>query len=124
MDKAISWFEIPATDLDRAQKFYETILNIKLNRTSMGGEELGIFPYDREGGATGGALIGAGSEKPSTDGTVLYLHSKDDIATVLECVPAAGGRVTKGRIELLNGIGAIAWIADTEGNRVGVHAMK
>ena len=27
---AISWFEIPTTDLDRAQKFYETIFDIKM----------------------------------------------------------------------------------------------
>lgn len=32
MKNAISWFELPATDLDRAQKFYETILNIHMIR--------------------------------------------------------------------------------------------
>ena len=31
MKNAISWFEIPATDLDRAQKFYEAIFDITLN---------------------------------------------------------------------------------------------
>jgi hypothetical protein len=27
---AISWFEIPTIDLNRAQKFYETIFNIQM----------------------------------------------------------------------------------------------
>ena len=27
---AISWFEIPATDLTRAQKFYETIFDMQM----------------------------------------------------------------------------------------------
>ncbi len=30
MQNAISWFEIPATDIDRAQKFYETIFGITM----------------------------------------------------------------------------------------------
>ena len=30
MQNAISWFEIPATDLDRATKFYETIFAVHL----------------------------------------------------------------------------------------------
>jgi predicted enzyme related to lactoylglutathione lyase len=29
MKNAISWFEIPATDLARAQEFYETILTLE-----------------------------------------------------------------------------------------------
>ena len=110
--------------MDRAQKFYESILDIKLNRTSTGGEELGIFPYDREGGATGGALIPAGTQKPSLDGSTVYLQANDPVETVLNRVPPAGGKVEKGRVELPNGIGAYAWIVDTEGNRVGVYAMR
>ncbi len=34
---AISWFEIPSTDLDRATKFYETIFDITLNPTRYSG---------------------------------------------------------------------------------------
>ena len=32
MKNAISWFEIPAIDINRAQQFYETIFQIKLIR--------------------------------------------------------------------------------------------
>ena len=122
MNKAISWFEIPAADLDRAQGFYETVFRKKLNRTSMGGEELAVFPYDRDGGATGGALIH--SREAGKKGSTIYLFSEEPIEDVLARVPGAGGQIEKGRIELPNGIGAIGLIVDCEGNRVGVHAMK
>src|SRR5438445_12798207 len=40
-----AWFEIPANRLDRAQKFYETILDVQLKRENMGGGEMAVFPY-------------------------------------------------------------------------------
>ena len=30
MKNAISWFEIPATDIDRAQKFYEAVFQVQM----------------------------------------------------------------------------------------------
>lgn len=124
MTKAISWFEIPATDLDRAQHFYDTVLAVKTQRTNMGGEELAVFPYDRENGATGGAIVKAAQAGSANHGTVVYLYSHDPVETVLERVTSAGGEVAMPRTELPNGIGVIATIVDTEGNHVGIHAMK
>ena len=43
---AISWFEIPATDLDRAQKFYETIFDIKMIPMNMPQLQMRLFPTD------------------------------------------------------------------------------
>src|SRR6188472_2298412 len=40
MKNAISWFEIPSTDLDRAQRFYETIFKVELFST-----RCGQYPY-------------------------------------------------------------------------------
>jgi predicted enzyme related to lactoylglutathione lyase len=33
---SVGWFEIPVTDMERAMKFYETVLDIKLSRNQMG----------------------------------------------------------------------------------------
>ena len=33
-----AWFEIPANRLDRAQKFYETILGVQLKRAEAAGD--------------------------------------------------------------------------------------
>lgn len=35
MSHAVSWFEIPVNDFERAQKFYETIFRIKLQEMNL-----------------------------------------------------------------------------------------
>jgi len=41
---SISWFEIPAQDLDRAQKFYQTIFEIEMIAMEFPGFKMRIFP--------------------------------------------------------------------------------
>ena len=36
MKNAIAWFEIPTTQLDRAQAFYEAVLGHPMRRENMG----------------------------------------------------------------------------------------
>ena len=118
---AVSWFEIPVTDLDRAATFYETILDITMERMNLGGETA-VFPTDDEEGV-GGALIapeGAdGGNEPSATGPLVYLETGGDIQAVLDRVPAAGGEVLLERSEA-GSYGYYAYIKDTEGNRVGL----
>lgn len=76
----------------------------------MGGEELATFPYDRENGATGGAIVKAEHAGASKTGPMVYLYSQDPVEIVLQRVPGAGGIVATQRVELPNGIGAIALI--------------
>ena len=53
---AISWFEIPATDLARAQKFYETIFGVTLNPLDLQNIKMRMFPLDDMMGV-GGAML-------------------------------------------------------------------
>ena len=48
---AVTWFEIPTADFDRATNFYETVLDAKL-LPYPGGEPCSIFPH-QEGGVSG-----------------------------------------------------------------------
>lgn len=121
MNKTISWFEIPAIDLNRATAFYEQILATTLNRGDMGPQSLAVFPYDREQ-ATGGTLIIGPGFNPSTEGSVIYLNANPSLDAVLARIAPAGGKVTLPRTELPPGMGAFAHFVDTEGNRVGIHA--
>lgn len=41
----VSLFEIPATDIDRAISFYESILSIDIEPMEVEGMEMGVFPY-------------------------------------------------------------------------------
>jgi hypothetical protein len=121
MNRLISWFEIPALDLNRATAFYEQILALTLNRGDMGPQSLAVFPYDRDH-ATGGTLIIGPGFNPSTEGTIIYLNANPSLDAVLARIEPAGGSIALPRTELPPGMGAFAHFLDTEGNRVGLHA--
>jgi uncharacterized protein len=120
---AISWFEIPVRDLDRAQRFYETVLDRKLARETMGEERLAIFPAG-EGRAQGCINIGPQPVAPSTAGTRVYLDASPSIDAALSRVADAGGKVVVRKTALPSGMGYWAHMSDTEGNIVGLHAMN
>ncbi len=75
MQNAISWFEIPATDLNRAQKFYETIFGISMMPMDMPNIKMRMFPLDDMMTQVGGALVDSGGfHRPSVaDGPLIYL---------------------------------------------------
>ena len=121
---AVSWFEIPVRDLERAQAFYEALLAKALRRETMGPHTLAVIPYD-EGQGVGGALIaGVHIPDPSPNGTLVYLNAEPSLDTAVERAVAAGGRVATPRVDLPEGMGCFARVIDTEGNRVGLHARQ
>lgn len=117
-DHIISWFEIPATDFDRAVEFYETLLDVTLIHESMDGNLLGVFPF-KDGQISGCVLSGA-KAVPSETGTVIYLKALPNLQTVLSRVDDAGGLITKAATPLPSGKGVHAQIIDSEGNRIGL----
>jgi hypothetical protein len=118
---ALSWFEIPAADLARATRFYEAVLATKLKSETMGPEKLSVFDYKPPG--VGGCLIASEGHKPAASSTIVYLcvAGLDD---ALERVGRAGGMITLPRTALPDGLGFFAQIIDSEGNRVGLHALE
>ncbi|MBV7530970.1 VOC family protein [Chitinophaga sp. sic0106] len=123
----LTWFEIPAEDLDRAKKFYETILGIQMEKRKDGDHESVFFPYDpKVVQATSGRVTGvlAKSERhtPSANGTVVYINASPDLQTVLDRVVPAGGKLLSPKVQIPAGY--IAIILDSEGNKVGLHAEK
>jgi predicted enzyme related to lactoylglutathione lyase len=122
MQNAITWFEIPVTDIDRAQAFYEAVLGRKLRREDFGGQTLAIFPYDNP--ATGGALqAGANASARAGSGIRIYLDCMPSIDAALARIEAAGGHIVAPKSALPPGMGFIAHLRDTEGNEVGLHAL-
>lgn len=122
---ALHWFEIPVRDLDRAQRFYETLFARPLRREAMGPETtLAMFPYEPGSGVGGALLTGAGAPEPGAHGTVVYLNAEPSLNAVLARLGEAGGRLLVPRTELPEGMGAFAHVEDSEGNRVGLHALN
>ena len=119
---AVAWFEIPVRDIDRAQTFYANLLGAPLRREAMGANTLAVFPYS--GSGVGGCLMaGADVVEPSSSGTLVFLDAGPSLDAALARVDAAGGRVATPKVQLPDGMGCYAHITDTEGNRVGLHAM-
>ena len=121
MSNAIKWFEIPVADMDRAQRYYETVLGRSLGRQDFGSEHLAVFPYDAS--ATGGCLqLGANASAAPGAGIRIYLDCMPSIDAALARIEGAGGQLVSPKFELPQGIGFIAHMRDTEGNEVGLHA--
>jgi len=121
MQHAISWFEIPSSNLERATKFYETIFSTQLIPLDMPSIKMRMFPADQN--SVGGAIVDSGGfHKPSsTDGPLIYLNGNPDVQKILDKVEAAGGKVLVPKTEISPDYGSMAVIIDTEGNRIGLH---
>ena len=126
MKHAISWFEIPATDLARAQKFYETIFSVGLIPMDLPNIRMRMFPVEDMENGIGGAIVdSSGFHKPSaTDGPLIYLNGNPDVQQVLDKVDSAGGSIMVPKTEISPEYGYMAVILDTEGNRIGLHSTK
>lgn len=123
MKDAISWFDIPTEDFDRAVKFYSAILGKEVRVDTYMGQKLGFFPMEgREG--VGGDLVPPGlGNKPCTNGTRVYLSCEGILDEVIGRVERAGGKIVEPKFK----IGEMGWIAlimDTEGNTIGLHSFK
>jgi predicted enzyme related to lactoylglutathione lyase len=123
LNNAVSWFEIPATDLNRARKFYETIFGIELTEITMAGDlKMAMFPT--EDGTIGGALcMHKDFYHPSQQGTTVYLNASPDLQEVLSKVEGAGGKIFMPKTQITPEYGYMGVFIDSEGNRVALHSM-
>jgi predicted enzyme related to lactoylglutathione lyase len=118
---AIDWFEIPVQDIDRAQSFYEALLAAPMRRETIAGQTLAVFDHAETG--VGGCLIaGPNAPRPAEAGTLVYLNPGCAIEVALARAERAGGRVATPKVKLPGDMGCYAHVADSEGNRVGLHA--
>ncbi|MEP7235281.1 MAG: VOC family protein [Ignavibacteriota bacterium] len=128
MDKntnSLNWFEIPATDISRAQNFYETVFQVKMEAMpEMMGMKMAGFPAEMGSGKANGAIAQSAQHTPGTNGVVIYLNANPEIQTVVDRVEAAGGKVVMPPMAISPEIGKMAFFIDTEGNKIGVHAQN
>lgn len=120
MASAINWFEIPATNFDRAVAFYSNVLNSDLQKVNAG-FDMAFFPCSD--GGTGGCVTHGNGNKPSAEGSFVYLNGGDDLSVQLARVEPAGGKVVMPKTSIGEN-GFMAVFLDTEGNRVALHSMN
>ncbi|HZQ41802.1 MAG TPA: VOC family protein [Acidobacteriaceae bacterium] len=115
---AITWFEIPVSDIDRARGFYENVLDSKL--MPYPGEPCFIFPTKDNGVA--GCIVQRSQSKPAADGTIVFLNADGQLNAAVDRAKSAGSKVLVPRTEIPGGFGFFACILDSEGNHVGLHS--
>lgn len=120
----ISWFEIPATDLERATRFYETLFDVQMIPMDLPNIKMRMFPVADMMNDIGGAIVDGGEffKPSSTDGVLIYLNANPDVQNILDKVEAAGGKIVVPKTEISPEYGYMGVITDTEGNRIGLHS--
>jgi hypothetical protein len=117
----VVWFEIPSSNLDRAVSFYANILDTPMKREMFGPDAIAVFPYQKPGFS--GCLVESTEAQPTRDGVLVYLNCDGQLDDVLARVSVAGGKIEQPKTALPPGMGFGAKIVDSEGNRVGLHAI-
>jgi predicted enzyme related to lactoylglutathione lyase len=125
MKNPFTWVEIYVSDMSRAQKFYESVLNINMvpmqTPGAFGDLEMVSFPWVEGGNNISGALCKMTDMPPGNGGTLVYFGC-DDCSVELSRVVNAGGTLLQEKMSLgEHGFCGIA--LDTEGNAVGFHSM-
>lgn len=123
---AIHWFEIPVTDINRAAKFYSSVLTAEVqivDMTEQMGSMIGLLP-NRDG--VGGALVQNSQYGyiPAKTGTLVYLIVDGDLNQALERVQSSGGSILLPKTQMGESGGFTGWIEDTEGNKVGLYSLE
>jgi hypothetical protein len=119
MKTAVTWFEIPVANFDRAVSFYERVLDTKLKFQDIQGFRMAVFSYEDPG--VGGSLTSGAGYEPGAGGAIVYLPVAGMMDAVLQRAQKQGGKVIMPKTKLNDQVGYIAQIVDCEGNRVGLH---
>lgn len=115
MKNLVSFFEIPATDFERAVKFYESVFGVKLEKFEGNNEKMAFFPnYE-------GAISQTEGFHPSSNGVLISLCSKDICETLEKVIANAGSVVINKTAIESDKKGHFAVFIDCEGNRIGLH---
>ena len=122
-ENPVVWFEIHVQDLERAKRFYETVLATKLTKLDSPDPtlEMWAFPMSMEKGGASGALVKM-KGVPSGGSTLVYFAC-DNCAVEAGRVEKAGGKLDKAKFSI-GQYGHIALAVDPDGNMFGLHSMS
>jgi len=108
MPNVICHFEIGCRDKEATKQFFGKLFDWTM-------EEMGPATMIRTGAEVGGHIASLGHEPHNY--TVFYVKV-DDVKASLEKANALGGKTLVPPVEIPSGV--FAWLADPEGNTIGV----
>lgn len=112
------WFDIPVLDLDRAIRFYSSVLAVQIDKP-FEGKKIGVFKHDNEG--ISGCLTEHDGDQPSAAGLLLYLNANGRLDDAIAHVEKNGGKILKPK-HPIGPWGFRAVVLDSEGNRIALHS--
>lgn len=110
---AVSWAEIPVTDMERAKRFYGAVMQAPLVDNPHGPNPMADFAH--EGGVSG--HIYPGRPAASGTGSTIHLTAAGALEDVMERVREAGGTVASPIIDIP--VGRFFYAQDLDGNSLG-----
>ena len=122
MKNPVAWFEIYVDDLERAKRFYEAVLGVRLTRLDGTEFEMWAFPMADKAYGAAGALIRLPDYPAGANSTLVYF-SCEDCAVEADRAAKAGGKIETPK-KSVGQYGFIALVVDSEGNMIGLHSMR
>jgi len=113
----IVFAEIPVADIERAKKFYETVLEAPMTiNTTAGPYPKAVLSFPDGAGVSG--HIVAGKPARRGEGTITHIAIGDTLDLAMERVKKGGGEVASEVITIP--VGSFFYAHDTEGNTLGI----
>jgi uncharacterized protein len=122
MTYAVTYFEIPVTNMDRAVRYYEAVLSVKLERQMVDGYDMALFPFEDGAAGATGALAKGDVYVPSKTGPIVYFRVNNIQATVDKAIKM-GSKLLYPIKDIGDG-GLVAEVEDSEGNRLALNQPK
>ncbi len=120
MSAPICHVEIPVRNMARAKKFYAGVFGWKFKAFS----PRYVMFITGEGEKLGGALAKTDLKELPPDGGVTVYVKVESIKEALSKAKEWGGQVLQKRTEIGGDNGYIAFLRDTEGNRMGLFSTQ
>jgi uncharacterized protein len=129
MKNPVNWFEIYVQDMNRAKKFYESVLGVKLEKMDVPTDgnnddhfQMVAFPMVADEPNTSGALVKAMGMSSGGNSVVIYFTC-DDCSVEQSRIAESGGTILNEKFSI-GDYGYVSICQDTEGNTFGLHSMQ
>ncbi|WP_223606225.1 VOC family protein [Chryseobacterium sp. OSA05B] len=116
----VVYFEIPVTDMKRAEHFYTAVFNFTFEKEDIDGYEMSLFPFEEKSSGITGALAKGDVYQPTKDGIIIYFKTENIDRTLARVLQNGGKILYPKKINEKYGF-AVAELEDSEGNRIALH---
>jgi predicted enzyme related to lactoylglutathione lyase len=115
----LAYFEVPVDDVDRAKKFYSSLLNWKIEPTKTPGMTMEYWDIITGEAKEGTLNMGGMYRRQEPSARLLTYAMVDDIDAAIKDVKKLGGKILVPKMTIPN-VGDIVTILDSEGNPLGL----